>query len=192
MQRTPVYPESAKLTVLVYGLILSIAIFFGGMFIAYVVRFVGSGSEIPRQALPPVLWVSTVVLLTGSHLLRRAWKQVRRERQRPFRRYLLASLLLALIFCVLQTFGMAQLLRLHSRMAIESSAGTAAVYLMILLHMLHFVCGVIGLAFVTSQAYLGRYDHEYHNGVRLAAVYWRFLDVIWLLMLVLFWCSGQA
>lgn len=57
---------------------------------------------------------------------------------------------------------------------------------MILLHGLHFTGGLVALATVTRRGLAGRYDHEYHAGVRLCALYWRFLDVVWLIMFGMF------
>ncbi|HEX6985289.1 MAG TPA: cytochrome c oxidase subunit 3 [Planctomycetaceae bacterium] len=54
------------------------------------------------------------------------------------------------------------------------------VFVLILLHALHFIAGMVGLTVVTVRGLAGRYDHEYHGGVRLCAVYWRFLDVVWI------------
>jgi heme/copper-type cytochrome/quinol oxidase subunit 3 len=53
-------------------------------------------------------------------------------------------------------------------------------FVLILLHALHFVAGMIALTIVTVRGLKGRYDHEYHGGVRMCAFYWRFLDVVWL------------
>lgn len=59
-------------------------------------------------------------------------------------------------------------------------------FVLILLHALHFVAGMIGLTVVTVRGLAGRYDHEYHGGVRLCAVYWRFLDVVWIALFGVF------
>ena len=53
-------------------------------------------------------------------------------------------------------------------------------FMLILLHALHFVGGMVALTIVTVRSLAGRYDHEYHGGVKLCAVYWRFLDVVWI------------
>lgn len=53
-------------------------------------------------------------------------------------------------------------------------------FVLILLHALHFVAGMIALTVVTRRGLAGRYDHEYHGGVRMCALYWRFLDVVWI------------
>lgn len=55
-------------------------------------------------------------------------------------------------------------------------------FILVLLHILHFVAGMIGLSIVTYRGLKGRYDHEYHHGVRLCAFYWRFLDVVWVIL----------
>ncbi len=85
---------------------------------------------------------------------------------------------------------MYELLNQHWQQANRTSGSIIAVLLMVFLHVFHFFAGLLGLAFVSVQAFRGRYDHEYHNGVRLAAIYWRFLDVIWVLLLWLFYSTG--
>lgn len=42
---------------------------------------------------------------------------------------------------------------------------------------------------VVLEAMRGRFDHEFYAGVKLCAVYWRFLDVVWLVMLATFTIS---
>ncbi|MBR9800314.1 MAG: heme-copper oxidase subunit III [Rubinisphaera brasiliensis] len=188
--RTRVYPVHARTSFLVYGLILSIAIFFVATFIAYLARFVLNSDIGPRPALPVILWVSTAVLLLGSHFLWRAYRNIRLERQKPFRRNITIAFIFGGIFCVLQSVGITELAEGHWRQAVHVSGALAAIAFLIFLHVAHFVAGYIGLAYVTVQAHRGRYDHEFHNGVRLAAIYWRFLDVVWLIMLLMFWFTG--
>lgn len=60
------------------------------------------------------------------------------------------------------------------------------VFVLILAHCLHFVGGMVALSIVTWRGLKGRYDHEYHGGLRLCAVYWRFLDVVWLVLFASF------
>lgn len=53
-------------------------------------------------------------------------------------------------------------------------------FVLILLHAMHFVAGMSALTIVTRRGLAGRYDHEYHAGVKNCATYWRFLDVVWI------------
>ncbi|MCA8983566.1 MAG: hypothetical protein R3C12_13340 [Planctomycetaceae bacterium] len=191
-QRTRIYPVHARISFLVYGLMLSIGVFFFASFIAYAARFILVPQEYPLPSLPRILWFSTGLLFLGSHFLWRAYAQIRREHQSRFKAYLTASLILGGAFCILQSLGMWSLFWQHHREAVHKSGVIAAVLLMIFMHVGHFLAGYIALGYVTFQAFRGRYDHEYHNGVRLAAIYWRFLDVVWLCMLLLFWLARRS
>jgi len=55
-------------------------------------------------------------------------------------------------------------------------------FVLILLHACHFLAGMVALTVVTRRGLAGRYDHEYHAGVKLCARYWRFLDVVWIIL----------
>ena len=59
-------------------------------------------------------------------------------------------------------------------------------FTLILVHALHFVAGMVALSIVTWRGLHGRYDHEYHAGVKLCAVYWRFMDVVWIGLFAIF------
>lgn len=190
--RIRVYPDYAKTTFLVYVLIGSIAVFFLATFIAYASRYVLAGPVVGTASkLPHLLWWSTAVLFLGSHFLFRAYALVRREKQKPFRITLTVSFLLGGLFCVIQSIGIGQLTHEHWEQAGNQAGLIASVILMAFLHVAHFAAGYIALGYVLVQAYRGRYDHEYTNGVRLAAIYWRFLDLIWLCMLLLFWLAAH-
>lgn len=190
-RRSRIYPESARISLLVYGLVLIVIISFVALFIAFLARFVFSSQEATPPVVPPVLWFSTAALLAGSFSLRQALAQVRRERQRRFRIWLNLSLGLGTLFCVLQSLGMAEMLEVHRSQAIHQAGAIAAVVFLVFLHVVHFIAGLIALVYVSWQAHRGRYDHEYHNGVRLAALYWRLLDILWLLMLAMILVAGR-
>ena len=57
-----------------------------------------------------------------------------------------------------------------------------ALFMLILLHALHVVGGIIYLIMVQVGAVSGLYDHESHAPVKHAAIYWHFLDIVWILM----------
>ena len=60
------------------------------------------------------------------------------------------------------------------------------VFVLVLAHCLHFVGGMIALSIVTWNGLKGRYDHEYHGGLKLCVIYWRFLDVVWVVLFTSF------
>ena len=50
------------------------------------------------------------------------------------------------------------------------------------LHGVHVVAGLIPMAVTTRRAYAGRYSAERHEGVTMCAMYWHFLDAVWLII----------
>ena len=72
------------------------------------------------------------------------------------------------------------------------SKGVAGmVFALAFLHALHVVGGVAALLLVVIRTWNRFYDHERNWGIRFAAQYWHFLDLVWLMMLAAFWwCSG--
>jgi cytochrome c oxidase subunit III len=64
------------------------------------------------------------------------------------------------------------------------------IFFFVLVHAAHVLGGMIYLAIVTHRALDGRYDHENYVGVKHAAMYWHFLDVVWLLMFGTFLFAG--
>lgn len=47
------------------------------------------------------------------------------------------------------------------------------------LHVLHLLGGIISLIIVFSHATKNKYTAENHNGLSMCAVYWHFLDGLW-------------
>lgn len=132
--------------------------------------------------LPALLWLSTVIMLVSSVTMHAALTAVRRERQQTFRSMILATLVLAVLFVMVQVPAMAALLGAHGTMRAQGMHVYGLVFFLVLLHALHVVGGVAGLARIAFYARLGRFDHESHASVRHIAMYWHFLDIVWLVM----------
>ncbi|MBL4885519.1 MAG: hypothetical protein JKY95_13420 [Planctomycetaceae bacterium] len=191
--RLRIYADSTRTSLLVYILIASLSVTFLAIFAAYIIRFIVIGnSTVSLEDLPILFWWSTGFLFTGSYFLSRAYALVQREKQKQFRVALSISLFLAAAFCVVQTIGCLQLLDQHWGQPALQKSSLATIMVLVTLHVAHFVAGFIALIFVTIKAHQGRYDHEYAHGVRLAKLYWRFLDIVWIAMVGLFWVASRS
>lgn len=177
-------------------------LFIAGMLAYIIVRVAGTfegthpvtGDIIPATApplhtlpVPLVLWLSTGAILISSYSIHRAVENVVNERQDKFRQALIATLLLAVPFFLAQGAGLSTML---GRAAEGGTALQYAVFILIVIHALHVVGGLVPLIVVTRAAHKGRYDHEYHSPVKSLALYWHFLDVVWLLMFATFLVLG--
>lgn len=151
--------------------------------------------------LPSALWLSTALVLTASATIQLAVMAIRHERQDRLRAWMVVTLLIGIAFIIVQLPSLATLLHQHQelnaqydlrRAAVEAEGGDkwsvhgnplfGLIFVFILIHAAHVVGGIVQLIFVTRGAFKGRYDHEYYNPVKHAAMYWHFLDVVWLIM----------
>ncbi|MFN4243265.1 MAG: heme-copper oxidase subunit III [Tepidisphaerales bacterium] len=173
-------------TVGMWLFLASLAMLFFSSMVGYVViRLTGKTQpELFSVRLPAWLWLSTVVVLAGSVTIHKALTSIRLERQRETLRWLRVTLGLAVLFCVVQTPGMIALLNQHQALQQAETPNHlfGLIFFLVLVHALHVVGGVVGLAFVTWKAGRGAYDHEHYVGIRHSAMYWHFLDGVWIVM----------
>lgn len=184
-------------------LLISLIILFLAAMVAYLVIRVFGGHAPPLGTLrlPREFWISTAMVLGVSVLLTMALHAIQRERLKGFRVLIVLSLLLAIGFVSVQTPALATLLSNHHQMVAGASAQkptpqstTAALYgaifALVLIHALHVVGGIVALLVVVIRSRGSTYDHEHYLPVRHTAMYWHFLDVVWLIMFGVFQILG--
>lgn len=169
----------------------SLTMLFGATVLGYaLIRGRDTSPALHTLQIPRLFWISTALILAASMTLQYALRAARRERQLELRRHLLMSCSFAVGFLIIQTPAMAQLLSRHSRSTETGLHLYGLVFFLILLHALHVVGGVIALAVTTKNAFAGRYDHEHHTGVSHTALYWHFLDIVWIVMYAMLALAG--
>jgi heme/copper-type cytochrome/quinol oxidase subunit 3 len=144
-----------------------------------------------RCLMPVAFWISTALLLSGSFTLQRAARHVRFQRLEPFRRWLVASLVIGTLFVGVQCSGLWQLIQnqtLTGRTHPESpeTGANAFVVMVAGLHGVHFLVALLFVAWITVNAFANRYDHEYSWSVSFCAWFWHTLGIVWLAILSLF------
>ncbi len=160
----------------------ALAMLFGATMVAYFIVRARQGAA-PGFQLPRTLWISTALMLAGSVTIHFAVDAARRERQQELRRHLVMTCIFAALFVIVQTPAMIGLLNRHRELAASQRVFLyGLIFFLILVHALHVLGGLVALAITTANALRGRYDHENYTGVRSAAMYWHFLDVVWIIM----------
>ncbi len=134
-----------------------------------------------RLVFPPAFIVSTVFLAFGSWHLECACRQVRIERQDPFRQHLLRALIYGIAFVSTQTYG---LWCFMAQQAIASLIGVrGGAFAFVVMHGVHFVVALLFVVFVLLRAIANRYDHEYSWGVVFCTWFWHALGILWLIIM---------
>jgi cytochrome c oxidase subunit III len=168
-------------------LILSLSVLFIASMMAFVVMRVQAGPQwaagMPR--VPGTLWFSTAVILSASFTIQRALAGVRRDDQDQLRRYLQLTLIIGILFLLLQTLNWVEFYTAIRRTVRLEGAYLGMFFVLTGLHAAHVIGGFIPLGIVLHRARQRRYSRNFHPGVRYSAIYWHFLDVIWVVLFVL-------
>jgi cytochrome c oxidase subunit 3 len=172
--------------------LIALFMLFGAVMVAYLfIRLAGAKSP-PLHVihLPSLLWLSTALVIGVSIALARAVKYLRMEKQDSFRDWFRVSLLMAVGFIIVQAPAMLMLLRAHYQLRSQGMFLYGLVFFLILIHALHVVGGIVAMVWVGIKAERGVYDHEHYLPVNHVAMYWHFLDFVWLSMFVTFLSTG--
>lgn len=181
-------PEAGRLILLLF--LASLSMGFGALIVAYIVLRAQSETWPPpgTPPLPAGLWLSTGAILASSGTMLMATASVRRGRVRGMQLALVATLGLALVFLVSQ--GVNWGLAVAARMPPGLNVFSVLFYLLTGLHGAHVLGGLVPLVVTTFRAYLGRYTSERHAGLHYCALYWHFVDVVWLVLFGVLWFAG--
>jgi cytochrome c oxidase subunit 3 len=165
----------------VMGMVLFVAgeaMFFAALFAAYFsVRGAAkvwppSQIGIPEVPIPATL---TAILVTSSVVLQFGVRAIRRGRVATFERLLALTILLGLCFLALQGYDYSRL-----TFGIKDGIYPSLFYVMTGLHMAHVVGGVVLLSVVGAQSFTGQISTARHDPVEAAAIYWHFVDIVWI------------
>ena len=154
---------------------------------AFVVRR-GLSDDWVAMHKPPLLWVNTAILLASSFLLdisRRALKAGNRSR---FNFWWSAGTGLGLLFLVGQVLVWLQLRA--SGIFVSSNPSSSFFYVLTAAHAFHLLGGVTALLYVDVQALRLRLGPAKRTAIDVTAVFWHFLDGLWVYLMILFYVWG--
>ncbi len=165
----------------------SLTVFFVSCMILYAVyvmlRIAPRAGEIQPFYLPRSFLLTTVNLVAISALLHMAVGAVRREQRVDFRRYVIIAFALSVFFFIVQGAGLSWMVGELQKPVAPMQNLYGLTFVLVVVHALHVIGGVAGLTFLLFGLARDAYDHERHFPVRFCAIYWHFLDVVWILML---------
>lgn len=153
--------------------ILSDAFVFAGLFIS---RFYLLGVENRPELNQIVGVIVTFVLLVSSFFMNRAETAMAYGDRKTFLRGTLITIVLGLVFLI----GVVGVEWQIAPFGTSDGAAASIFYIMTGFHAFHVLTGVIFLIVVYRNGRKGLYTAERHWPVEAAAVYWHFIDVIWI------------
>ena len=167
----------AKKMMLWFGMI-SICMTFGGLTSAYVVSK-SRPDWIEDFQLPVAFYWSTLVILLSSITFFLAKKSLN-QRSTQTTSLLFVTLLLGIVFVILQFVGFNELIQQgYFFTGAQSTVTTSFLYVLTVVHMAHLFAGLIVLSIVLVRHIQKKYKVK-TLGFELAHTFWHFLDFLWL------------
>jgi heme/copper-type cytochrome/quinol oxidase subunit 3 len=124
-----------------------------------------------RLALP-----NTIILLCSSFLLGWGVRAFRRSRQRAsLSLAILGTIVLGAVFVTIQGFEWA-----NKPFVFSTSSYSSAFFILTGVHMAHVAVGLLMLAMLLVWSVAGLFERSHHEHLALGALYWHFVDVVWI------------
>ena len=171
------------------GMVMALAswtMLFVALFFSYAVLRMNAATWPPDglAPLPKALpFLNTLVLLASSVLLHRGTRPESEERPGALRLALLSTMALGGLFLALQLAVWIPLWQRGFRIDNTGSYGSFF-YGLTVFHALHVLAGLLALAFLLPGAFSGRYTSDRSSAVRVSAMFWHFVDIVWVVMFV--------
>jgi cytochrome c oxidase subunit III len=163
----------------------SMAMVFAGLTSAFVVRK-AEGNWLDFD-YPGWFYVSTGLILLSSLSMIWAKASMRNNNVATAQRAMATTFVLGVAFAVAQYLGWGALYDQEVYFTGPgSNASGSFVYVITLLHLLHLAGGLIALLVTWFKMSKGRYNSENMLGVELCAIFWHFLDILWVYLFLFF------
>ncbi|HJS01339.1 MAG TPA: cytochrome c oxidase subunit 3 [Flavobacterium sp.] len=163
---------------------ISMTMMFAGLTSAFIV----SKSRVDwlkNLEMPSAFYISTILIIACSITFHLAKKAIQKDDKTQTTLMLLATLVLGVSFVVSQFAGFGQIMESGYYMTGEGSSITATfLYIIAFMHLLHLAGGLISLLIIIYNHYKQKYNSSQTLGIELGAMYWHFLDILWVLLFV--------
>ncbi len=167
--------------------LLVLTVLFGATILGYlVVRLDNGDAFIPLDAPspPPILLASTIALVLSGFTMQRAVRAAR-VGDALQGAMMMATLALAAVFLLAQALAWRELFR--QNVTVSDNLYGWTFYVLTGLHAAHVLGGLPPMIVTTWRASHGAYNASNNRGITYCAMYWHFLDGVWLVLYATLW-----
>ena len=164
---------------------ISMVMFFAGLTSAYIIS--QKREDWVSFDLPKAFYISTVLIVLSSLTLILSQKALKRDKIFNSLLFLLITFALGVGFVWYQYVGFNQLKEIGLYFTgPQSTVSTSFVIGITFLHVLHLLAGVIVLLVVIYNHFKKKYSSANMLGFELGAIFWHFVDLLWILLFLFF------
>ena len=168
---------------------------FGSLFSSYVLLRVGTAAEYWPRGIEaglnvPIGTMNTLILITSSVTMVMSWASLKMDKFDAFKRYLLATIVLGVVFLVVKAFEYGAKFDHHIYPAVgwpeatDPSIFYGLYFTLTGLHALHIFLGVlVNLWLLVYGAELWKTERvRYEGRIEISGLYWHFVDLVWIFL----------
>ncbi len=176
--------EQKERTARSYKLILlfamiSMFMMFAGLTSAFVVSK-SRADWLKDFQLPTAFYYSTLIIIGCSVFIHLSKKAIQKDNRSQTTTFLLITLALGILFVLLQFVGFRQIVESgYYFTGSYSSITTTFLYIVTVVHLAHLFGGLISLLIIIYNHFKQKYNSTQTLGIELGAMYWHFLDFLW-------------
>ena len=156
--------------------------FFAALTSGFIVYTGGKGHGINLQ-LPNAFMYSTVCIMLSSVTMFLASKAAKGLQFGKQRLYLGLTLILGVIFFIIQVYGWNQLINMGVYF-VNNNASQSFIYVFTGTHLIHIIAGLLLLANTLWGSYKNIPQVKNLFGMEMSAIFWHFIDIIWIYLYV--------
>ncbi len=175
-QRKKIHPHKFTLWIGIAGMLMM----FAGFTSAYIIK--RNQAKWVSFEMPVVFWISTVAIVLSSITLYLAGRSFKQRQMQQYRSFITATLILGVLFIILQVIGFKQLW--NAGITLTGNVSYSFLYVIVLAHALHVAGGVIALIVLFAKALRSKVKSYNSVPVEVVSTYWHFVDALWIYLLV--------
>lgn len=160
----------------------SIVMLFAGLTSGYIVR--QAEGRWTHFDIPSVFYLSTAIILLSSVTHHLALMAVKKNKLQETKNMLLLTLGLGLAFVFTQFMGWNELVKSGVHFVDRSTPSGSFFFVITGLHLAHLFFGILALIITSAKSIRERYSASNYLGISLSAIYWHFLDGLWIYLFV--------
>jgi cytochrome c oxidase subunit 3 len=178
-----------------WGFLVTEVMFFGGMFMAYIlyrVYYMDAIVEASHELDWVLGGVNTLVLLCSSLTMAFAVHAAQEGHRKATFNWLLVTTTFGVGFLVIKAFEYASKFEHHlipgsvdftDKFAYPQAEGFFFLYFALTgVHAIHMIIGIGVVLWVAFRARRGDFTPNYYNPVEMTGLYWHFVDIIWIFL----------
>lgn len=165
----------------------SMFMMFAGLTSAYVVS-TSRPDWLKDFILPDAFIISTVIIIASSITFHMAKRSIKKDDRSATTMYLLATLGLGIAFIFAQFYGFSKVVENgYYFTGAESTVTTSFLYIVAIVHIAHLFAGIIALLVIIYNHFKQKYSSAQTLGIELGAMFWHFLDILWIYLFLFFY-----